>query len=306
MTNIPILKCHGSGNDFLLIDEYKKNLIAEEHKASFSRDLCNRHLGFGADGVLYVLPAEDADCKMRMLNPDGSEAQMCGNGLRCAARYYDDVYGQKKEISIETAKATLRCYKDITEQGVVYYRTEIGPASMDPRTLPALQSQAIRAQVIAELDSQIEWYGISITNPHIVAIIDGDTQPNLAEIGAKANHLEFFPEGVNCSLVKILDENTIFTSTFERGAGLTNACGTAMAASCFVAVYTKIMPANKIITIRNPGGKVFAESTGVIGDMVFLSGNASFVYSSQCEYNPSTGRLGSDAGAYQLLVEKNT
>lgn len=304
MTHIPLLKCHGSGNDFLLIDEYPKALIAEEHKAIFSRDLCHRHLGFGADGVLYISPSDAADCTMRMFNPDGSEAQMCGNGLRCAARYYCETYSKKERVRIATPKAILQCYTDMTEQGVVYYRTEIGPTSMDPSTLPAQQSQPIQAQIITELDSHIQWYGISITNPHIVAVVDHTMQAKLADIGQQANRLSLFPEGINCSLISLLDEQTIFVSTFERGAGLTDACGTAMAASCFIAVHTQVMPATSTITIRNPGGKVFAESTGVLGEMVHLSGNASFVYKSQCDYNQHTGRLASDAGAYQQLIEK--
>ena len=301
MIEIPLIKCHGSGNDFLLIDELSGVRIAEDHKAILSRDLCNRHLGFGADGVLFLSHTTKGDCSMRMFNPDGSEAQMCGNGLRCAARYYCE-QNNLQQVEIVTPQARLTCMHDSVRKGVPFYRTQIGPVSIDPTSLPATQKKPIVAQIIPELDDSIAWYGLSITNPHLVAIVDSERQSAIAHIGERARTLALFPEGINCSLISLKGDNDLFVTTYERGAGLTNACGTAMAASCFIATYTGARPANSTVTIHNPGGYVIAESSGVLGSMVWLAGNATFVYSSFCCYDPESGRMAGEPGRYRALV----
>ncbi|RHW37569.1 diaminopimelate epimerase [Lysinibacillus yapensis] len=272
-----LLKVHGSGNTFYLYsteDEY------EIDWAGFTTWLCEKDRHDGADGLLLILPSEVADAKMRVINADGSEASMCGNGLRCVARYVCEKLGRDEAI-IETIKANLRVRKAPSLlEDIPTYAVEISPVSFQLDSLPMnYRGQTnIRHQIIEEFSSTIPFTAVSVPNPHLIGIVDQANikdnahQKNLSEMLNGEN--DFCSDGVNVSYVYPMNDDTIFVRTFERGVGFTNACGTAMTASALVSRLNGIVN-DDVITVFNPGGFVRCEVKN-LGDFYDLTliGNA--------------------------------
>lgn len=258
-----LLKSHGSGNDFFIIDELTTDLsFTEEERRNLSIALCNRDSKLGADGILFVLKSDhaDADARMRVFNADGSEASMCGNGLRCVARYAIDKLG-KETMLIETMKIDLHVEKtaDIYE-GIPTFKVEISPVSFKVKDLPLMIDQdELHNEILPELHDTLRFSALAVPNPHIVTITDTEViQSNIQEVLAtKVNGPnDLFPDGVNVSFVKQLEPGSIYVRTFERGVGFTNACGTAMSASSLVTCLNGLNDLEKGITVYNNGGKV--------------------------------------------------
>ncbi|MBA2174437.1 diaminopimelate epimerase [Halobacillus locisalis] len=256
---IPFIKCHGSGNDFILIDEIEHNLsFTEEEREQLSILLCDRIDGVGSDGILFVMSSDKAEGRMRMFNSDGSEAEMCGNGLRCVARHMIEKTG-KSRIAIQTEKAVL----EVSQVEEIYpkidtFSVAIEPVSFAPASLPLdVSENEIVDGWIPELSEKYKFTALSVPNPHIVAMVNKVDQEDLLEVGQKANQLpSVFPKGVNVSFVQVLEKNKIFVQTFERGVGLTNACGTAMSASSLVSTLLGPNELNQPIIVINKGGLV--------------------------------------------------
>ncbi|CDQ20101.1 diaminopimelate epimerase [Halobacillus karajensis] len=256
---IPFIKCHGSGNDFILVDEIENDFsFTEKEREELSLLLCDREEGIGSDGILFVMPSEKAEGRMRMFNSDGTEAEMCGNGLRCVARHMIEKLG-KSEIAIETEKAVLPVSQvDEIFPDIDTFSVMIEPVSFDPVSLPMnVDSEKAVDVEIPPLTEKRTFTALSVPNPHIVSIVDTVDQDELSAVGRKANDLpEVFPNGVNVSYVQILERNKIFVRTYERGVGLTNACGTAMSASSLVSTILGPNDLDTPIVVVNKGGLV--------------------------------------------------
>jgi diaminopimelate epimerase len=286
---IQLIKCHGSGNDFLLIDEMDGTYsFTDIDREELARNLCNRNSLLGADGILYVLNSNHADARMRVFNADGSEASMCGNGLRCVARYVCEKL-DKIEAVIETMKADLQVkkQKDIFPD-IPTYMVEISPVSFQLSHLPLqLNQETLKSERIPELSDHLLFTALAVPNPHLITLVEAndihsDNQKELSEYLNGPN--PFFPDGVNVSFVKPLEKGSIYVRTFERGVGFTNACGTAMAASSIVTCLEELNEKDQVIEVYNNGGKVRCvvhESHS--GYWVELIGNATFVYSTKVE-----------------------
>lgn len=260
---IDLLKTHGSGNDFLIIDELTTDLtFTEEERRNLAIALCNRNSELGADGILFVLKSNHAgaDARMRVFNADGSEASMCGNGLRCVARYAIDELG-KENMLIETMKIDLQVEKteDIYE-GIPTFKVEIKPVSFKVKDLPLIIDQEeLHNELLPELHDSLLFSALAVPNPHLVTITETEViQSNLQEeLASKVNGPnDLFPDGVNVSFVKSLEPGSIYVRTFERGVGFTNACGTAMSASSLVTCMNGLNDLETEITVCNNGGKV--------------------------------------------------
>lgn len=256
---IDILKCHGSGNDFIIIDEMTGTCsFSEEERINLAKELCDRNKSIGSDGILYIQKSRQADARMRMFNTDGTEAEMCGNGLRCVARYVTEVL-DKENVTIETMKANLEVaqVEDIFD-GMPTYEVAIEPVSLSPSTLPLVTDHAEhRDQPIKSLHDNLMFTAVSVPNPHIVTIVNDVDPEQVNEVGKRANVLkDVFPNGVNVSFLKPLGKGKIFVRTFERGVGLTNACGTAMSASSLVSCLAGLNEFHEKILVLNPGGMV--------------------------------------------------
>lgn len=281
---IEVLKVHGSGNDFLLIDEMSATYtFTEEDRAQLALAFCNRNSELGADGILFVLNSETADARMRVFNADGSEASMCGNGLRCVARYVCEKLNVTKAV-IETMKVNLQVEKeaDLLPE-IPTYKVEISPVTFQVKDLPLnLPQETLMNEKIPGLSEELAFTAIAVPNPHIVAIVDqeqmdSNIQLTLSEYVNGPNPL--FPDGVNVSFVKSLEKGHIFVRTYERGVGFTNACGTAMSASSLVTCLVGLNNKEEVIEVYNPGGKVRCvvhEQEGVY--KIDLIGNGTYVY----------------------------
>lgn len=256
-----LLKVHGSGNTFYL---YQTNNENEVDWAKLTTWLCQKENNGGADGLLLVLPSTIADAKMRVINADGSEASMCGNGLRCVARFVCEQL-EKEEAIIETMKANLKVRKESPLlEDIPTYAVEISPVSFALSSLPMSYNgqEEIRHQIIQEFSTTIPFTAVSVPNPHLIGIVDqtyienNSHQKSLAELLNGEN--EYCVDGVNVSYVYPMKNDTIFVRTFERGVGFTNACGTAMTASALVSKLNGFVH-HDVITVFNPGGVVKCE-----------------------------------------------
>ncbi|WP_102263201.1 diaminopimelate epimerase [Mesobacillus jeotgali] len=286
---IDLIKCHGSNNDFLLIDETDRDYKFDDFKRrDLALALCDRESSLGADGILFIRPSRVADAQYRIFNSDGTEASMCGNGLRCAGRYVCEKLGVEEAV-IETMKANLRVKKhEEIFVDIPTYQVEISPVTFDLKDLPlTLDKETLIQEKIPELSEELTFTALAVPNPHLTAVVskeqlESSLQTRLSEKVNNPN--ELFPDGVNVSFIRILEKGSIYVRTYERGVGYTNACGTAMSASTLV---TCLMGENELdqpINVYNNGGMVQCavhkeDETFTIN----LIGNATFVYSTQME-----------------------
>ena len=262
------IKCHGSGNEFVMIDSTRVDLQGVD-LAELSRFVCNRTEAIGADGLL-LLCLKEGVYGMRMFNPDGSEAEMCGNGIRCVARLATEVDGTlADEFEMWSGKSTYHIsrkaclHADIPTFGVTLAVKEVGEPN---RTIP-------------QLDPHLRWRGIDVGNPHIVARVEEIDYNHLQALGERVISLkEIFPQGVNISLVKVVEKKCIFVATYERGAGITPSCGTAMTSSATAMSLNGDCDFGLPIKVCNRGGMVRCIchneeqlTTQLIGNATYIS-----------------------------------
>ena len=264
-----LLKVHGSGNDFFLLDQtLLSRQISETELKELAQHLCDRKKGLhgGADGLLLVTESDDqAQAKMRVINADGSEASMCGNGIRTVARYV----ARKNHLStassflIETMYADLRVKSAPSlANNVPAFDAEISPVSFAAEKIGMhIGKSRLLDEIVPEISSYLHFSAVAVPNPHLISFVDqkklqGDTLPEIAAYLNGEN--PYFPNGVNVSFVNVLSENQIFVRTYERGVGLTNACGTAMSASSLIYVIQTLGRAGleRELKVYNPGGMV--------------------------------------------------
>lgn len=260
-------KVHGSENNFFILDQTQFQTNLSDHLIDDLRTaICPEEGGLlgGADGILIVDKAKDDSVlgKMRVINRDGSEASMCGNGLRTVARYLAEK-NHTDSFLVETMFADLKVKKAPDIGGnVATYQVEISPVSFDLGAVsPNLgaEDSRIMDQIIPQLSDTLHFSIVSVPNPHLIAFVDHETlnSPVFEEIAGKVNGAnDLFPDGVNVSFVEILDENELYVRTFERGVGPTNACGTAMSASSLMYVLLHDKAFMTPITVKNAGGMV--------------------------------------------------
>lgn len=284
-----VLKCHGSGNDFLLIDEYNNDYnFTEEQRVILSKTLCFRDGILGADGILFFQKSSVADGKMRIFNADGTEPEMCGNGLRCVARYAWELI-KKDEMVIETLKENLIVKKveDIYEN-IKTFQVKISPVSFKVNDLPMnFKKENLFNEYVQGLSDKYKFTAVSLPNPHIISIVNEIDEDELVKVAQKANtDRSIFPRGVNVSLVKPLGEQSIYVQTYERGVGLTNACGTGMSASSLVSCMLGLNKYNEDIKVLNKGGMVKCNVLKNDNDYaVLLIGNATFLYKGEVDFD---------------------
>lgn len=286
---INYIKCHGSGNEFVMIDTVAQQ-VDQSLLPALSNAVCNRELGIGADGILLLVQNDEGLYGMRMFNPDGSEAEMCGNGIRCIARLAEQYIGSREFDLTSGGKVypTARyapIFGDIPTFGV-----EIGVnlASKDFAFIPTEQDCFIDS-VIEPLHPTLRWTAISVGNPHIIAVVEKIDLTLLEQLGERVKHLpKTFPYGVNISLVELRDKNRIFVTTFERGAGITPSCGTAMTSSATAMALQGLCDYGTEIIVENRGGMVRCLCSNEQGLKTTLIGNASFTERGEIDFDGKT------------------
>ncbi|MEI5989607.1 diaminopimelate epimerase [Enterococcus termitis] len=287
--NIMMQKVHGSENDFFLIDETQlERPFTDKEIDDLRTRLCDRSSGLlgGADGLLLVEEVVKGEslAKMRVINSDGSEASMCGNGLRTVARYLAEKSGEES-FTVETMFADLKVRRALKlADKVETYQVEISPVRFEAAAIPMnTKHDRIIDEIIPELSSKLKFSVVAVPNPHLITFVDhqtlfGDEFERIATDVNGDNSL--FPDGVNVSFVEVLEKNQIFVRTFERGVGFTSACGTAMCASSLMHVLLNEGEFNETITVKNTGGmvKTVVHEEDSDGYWMELIGNATITH----------------------------
>jgi diaminopimelate epimerase len=263
-------KMHGTGNDFVVIDARE----TERDWPKLAIAMCDRHFGIGGDGLIAVLPSERADLRMRMLNPDGSEAEMCGNGIRCFVKY-----AVEREIaalrdgglSVETMAGVLAAQAKLAGTRVVSVRVALGR----PRLVAAQAEGPLKEQLVEVDGEKFPVTCVSMGNPHAVHFINAPVSNFPLEIvGPKVEHHSLFPGRTNFEVARVLSRQRIEARVWERGAGMTLACGTG-AAAVAVAARQRGLVDDKVELLL-PGGLLKLEWDGASD--VYLTGPAVEVF----------------------------
>jgi len=297
---VKLLKVHGSENKFFILDQtLLETPLNDNELKSVAINFCDNILG-GADGLLVIDTSENCLGKMRVINADGSEAKMCGNGLRTVSRYLSEKY-QLDNFKIETMESNLDVEKapDLYN-GVPAFSVEISPISFQKADLPFSykQNDEMIDMMVPEFLPDQSFTAIAVPNPHLISFVPEVSQLELGDLGQKLNGKnEYFPEGVNVSFSQILDTNKIFVQTYERGVGFTNACGTGMSATslAFAMLHPDKFDPDKEISVYNPGGMVKTKITldpVKENSKLRLIGNATFTHTLEVsEFNLHSNNL---------------
>ena len=283
MPKIAFTKMHGAGNDYIYIDRFSSPLDFDP--SDLAKKMSPRHFSVGADGVVLILPSNVADAKMRMFNLDGSEGKMCGNAIRCVAKYlFDHDLVKKEVITVETLSGikTLRLF---TKNGVVStVSVDMGRAVFTPAEIPVRFAGAEMVEApVNVLDKEVKMTAVSMGNPHAVIFTQGVDELDLAKIGPSYENLSLFPERVNTEFAEVIDVRTIKMRVWERGSGETYACGTGASATVAAAVKTGRVPAGESVTVRLLGGDLVI--TVDKDCRVMMTGGATEVYQGVYEYD---------------------
>jgi len=274
--NIQFTKMNGLGNDFIILDGIHNEL--PEDLSDFARKVCNRHFGIGADGVLLVLPSDIFDIRMRIINSDGTYAQMCGNGIRCFAAYvYQMGFVSSPEMKVETDAGMIRPKLVFNGDVVEKVEVDMGVPRVEASDIPVncAETKMIGYPYMTE-QGEIELTCVSMGNPHAVTFWKKLEDAPFDNLGPKLECDGLFPEKTNVEFVEILSDSEIRVRVFERGCGETMACGTGACASTVAAVLNGYT--GRDLTVHLSGGDLFInwneENNHVImtGPVAFVAG----------------------------------
>lgn len=291
---LAFIKCHGSGNDFPLVDA-RDIALHDAQWAGIARALADRDGPVGGDGLLLLTAGDDAHAfGMRMFNSDGSEAETCLNGLRCTARLGFELLGLDHAcVRLKTSSAEVARAEPIAP-GVVTIRTTVGPASTRTADVGLkIDAEQVVDAAIAGLPSARRFTAVAMPNPHLVTFVERVDEGELVALGEYCESAPpILPARGNVSFVEVRDGD-LFVRTYERGVGLTNSCGSAMAASTYATGLTGRAAFGSDMRVFNRGGLVRASATGPeAGALVTIRGNASFLYDATVEVDAAAGTAG--------------
>ncbi len=253
---IHFTKMHGTGNDYVYVDLFKETIGNPSQLAVCVSD---RHFGIGSDGLILVAPSDRADCRMIMYNADGSEGAMCGNGIRCVAKYaYEHGIVDASHITVET-KSGVKTLDLTVEDGVVtYVQVNMGKAVLRPSEIPVCaEGDTFVAQTIAVGGKEYEVTCVSMGNPHCVVFMDGIDTMDLTKTGPLFENHPLFPDRINTEFVEVVDGHSIRMRVWERGSGETISCGTGTCAATVAAVLNGYCHRGEEIEVQIRGGKLY-------------------------------------------------
>ncbi len=273
---IEFTKYHGLGNDFILIDNRSSSTPAITPAQAIQ--LCDRHFGIGADGVIFALPGENGtDYTMRIFNSDGSEPEMCGNGIRCLARFIADLEGESRngdQYRIHTLGGVMT--PQLMADGQV--KVDMGLpkllAAEIPTTLSGAEEKVINLPLLVEEKSWAVTC-VSMGNPHCITFVDDVEAISLESIGPKFEHHLAFPQRINTEFIQVVTRDYLKMRVWERGAGITLACGTGACASLVAAVLND--KCDRTATVELPGGNLYIEWSATDG-RVYMTGPAQLAF----------------------------
>lgn len=275
-------KMHGCGNDYIYIDCFKETVTNE---SALAVKLSDRHFGIGGDGIILIKKGTKADFEMVMYNADGSRGAMCGNGIRCVAKYvYDNGYTDKTSFSIESMGAVK--YIDVTvENGkVILAKVDMGAPILKAADVPVNSgNKKVISEKITVADREFNMTCVSMGNPHAVMFIDEHPKDfDLDFYGAKFEcNTDVFPNRVNAEFAKVIDRKNIEMRVFERGTGETLACGTGTCATVVAAILNGYV--DNDVTVHLIGGDLQIQWSGKEEDSVFMTGPAATVFTGEID-----------------------
>ena len=269
-------KMQGIGNDYVYVNCFEEDI---KNPSELSIAISDRHFGIGSDGLIMIMPSPAADARMRIFNADGSEAQMCGNGIRCVAKYLYE-YGIKKsdQMTIETAAGLKTIELTVVNEDVTQIKVEMGTPELLRNEIPMLgENKQVVNEPLQVNDSVLYVTCVSMGNPHCITFVD-DVDSIVLDVTGKAieNH-ELFPERINAHFVQQISANKVKMRTWERGSGETLACGTGAVATGVACVLNNLT--ERIISTQLPGGELMVEWTG--DNKTYMTGPAEIVFTGQ-------------------------
>ncbi len=269
-------KMHGIGNDYVYVNTFDQKPPADPARLAIA--VSDRHFGVGSDGLILIGPADRADARMRMFNADGSESEMCGNGVRCVAKYiHDHGIARKDRVTIETGRGILTLDLEIEGGKARRVKVDMGAPILQGSDIPTRLPGDPPVNVPLEIEGkQLLVTAVSMGNPHAVVYVDDVERFPVATLGPVLEHHPAFPRRVNAHFVTVLGPGEVRMRTWERGSGITLACGTGACAVCVAGVLTgKTEP--KLLA-HLPGGDLELQWPGT-GSPVFMTGPATEVFS---------------------------
>jgi diaminopimelate epimerase len=265
-------KMHGLGNDYVVIDN-RDQRIPEKLIKMYAQRLCERRFSVGADGLLLVYNSAVADVKMRIFNSDGSEAEMCGNGIRCFSKYcYENGMVPKREFSVETLAGIKHVWLTLEGTEVALVKVDMGAPNWQRSSLPMLGEGTAINETLEINGESYSVTCLSMGNPHCVTFVDDIDSFPVCQVGPLIENQKVFPKRTNVGFVHVASKNELYVRVWERGCGETLACGTGTCAA--VAVANKLGKVGNKVIVHVLGGDLQVE----IGETLFLSGIAEKVF----------------------------
>jgi len=252
-------KVHGLGNDFVLVDSFRRRQELPASLGELAKRICHRQLGVGADGLVILLPSAEADVRMRIFNADGSEAQMCGNAIRCVARYlYEQGLTGKDVVAVETLAGVVRPQVILENGRFAGVRVDMGEPRLERSQIPmAGPSGWVIAEPLLVGDHVFNVTAVSMGNPHCVVFVPDAERVALREAGPAIEHHPAFPQRTNVEFVQVLNPEEMKMRVWERGAGATLACGTGACAAVVAGSLNGLT--ERRVTVHLPLGSLFIE-----------------------------------------------
>lgn len=272
---IPFTKMHGAGNDYIYIDN-RENLVKNPNELAIK--LSNRNFGIGGDGIILILNSKKADFKMRIFNADGSEAEMCGNGIRCFSKFvYDQKLTDKKILTIETLAGIMTLNLNIKNNLVSTVIVDMGEPILLRDQIPMIGETGTVINEDLSLDdgTTFQITTVSMGNPHAVIFVEDVANFPVSKYGPMIENHNLFPNRTNVEFVEIIDRNKVIQRTWERGSGETLACGTGASAVTVAAILNKLT--ERKITVELKGGELSTEWK-IDDNHLYLDGPATTVF----------------------------
>ena len=276
-------KMHGCGNDYIYVNGFTEK-IPQEEKTELVRHISDRHFGIGGDGVIFINPSAEADFEMEMYNADGSRAEMCGNGIRCVAKYvYDKGLTDKTDISVISCGQIKYLQLFLKEGQVDTVRVNMGAPELRPERIPVTVAEAgtpleqeriVNAPIIVQ-GKEYKMTCVSMGNPHAVIFLEDVTNLEIEQIGPYFENHERFPKRINTEFVKVLDKKTVQMRVWERGTGETLACGTGCCATVVACILNGLT--DEKVTVKLLGGEIEIEWDRE-ANLVYMTGPAVTVF----------------------------
>lgn len=270
-------KMHGIGNDYVYVNGFEERV---ENKPEVSRMVSDRHFGIGSDGIIFINPSEKADFEMEMYNSDGSRAEMCGNGIRCVAKYvYDFGLTNKEKISIDTLAGVKYLDLKVENGKVAEITVDMGEPELIAKNIPIVsENEKVVSEDITVDGKNYQITGVSMGNPHAIVYYDGIQDMKIEEIGPKFECHERFPRRINTEFVEVIDRQHVSMRVWERGAGETLACGTGACAVAVACVLNGLTESEVKVTLLGGDLTIRWDKES---NHVFMTGPAETVYTGE-------------------------